>query len=440
MLESTIAFGSYVILFVFSYFSFTEYLFRNYENSKSVTLTFAITLASSLSMLQLLVFEISGGLSLNMKWTLWRVHLGILISMLVFVLPVFFFFTILKESIGMRSKRQIFSFVFVLQVLYLVVFYYIGRWFPIASRNHDPQDILHTSGIMFSTEYFVGRIGVIGVSVIAMLSGFGAVSTPYVYMSFFAPKVSDEAIDNLKRQLKQTMGMILSQKRRLAASNGGKGNSSRFIESNALETVMDELFYDLNELCLAKDRRERGKRLWGKLLNITGYGLSVYCLWKIFISAINIFFNRDRKRDPVTLGLQRLVYFTHMEVDVVFWSQHISFVFIGILVFSNVRGFLIRMSKIFSAISSANSFRVFGIFLTWLMGMYFVSFVLLMRMNMPPEYRRIVTEVLGAIQFSFYYRWFDEVFLFSAIGTIIVTIVSNRLRENRLSQAKANYD
>ena len=95
---------------------------------------------------------------------------------------------------------------------------------------------------------------------------------------------------------------------------------------------------------------------------------------------------------------------------------------------------------IFSAISSANSFRVFGIFLTWLMGMYFVSFVLLMRMNMPPEYRRIVTEVLGAIQFSFYYRWFDEIFLFSAIGTIIVTIVSNRLRENRLSQAKANYD
>ena len=45
MLESTIAFGSYAILFVFSYFSFTEYLFRNYENSKSVTLTFAITLA-----------------------------------------------------------------------------------------------------------------------------------------------------------------------------------------------------------------------------------------------------------------------------------------------------------------------------------------------------------------------------------------------------------
>ena len=57
-----------------------------------------------------------------------------------------------------------------------------------------------------------------------------------------------------------------------------------------------------------------------------------------------------------------------------------------------------------------------------------MSFVLLMRMNMPPEYRRIVTEVLG-LSIFFYYRWFDEVFLFSAIGTIIVTIVSNRLEK-----------
>jgi golgi pH regulator len=431
-LDIAIAFGSYILLFVFSYFSFTEYLFRNYENSKSVTFTFALTLASSLSMLQLLVFEISGGLSLNMKWMLWRIHLGILIIDLVFILPVFFFYTTIKEAIGLRSKKQIFAIVLIMEFVYLVLFYYIGHWFPIISNNH--QDVKGHQ--VWSTEYFVGRIGVIGVSVIAMLSGFGAVSTPYVYMSLFAPTVNDNAIDNLKRQMKQTMNMILSQKKRSAIS----GKSSNFIESNALETVMDELFYDLNELCLAKDRMERGKRLWGKMLNLTGYGLSVYCIWKIFISIINILLNRDRKRDPVTLGLQRLVYFTGMKVDVVFWSQHISFVFIGILVFSNVRGFLIRMSKIFSAISTANSFRVFGIFLTWLMGMYFVSFVLLMRMNMPTEYRRIVTEVLGAIEFKFYYRWFDEVFLISAFTTIVITIISNRLRQSRLRQTKESYE
>lgn len=56
--------------------------------------------------------------------------------------------------------------------------------------------------------------------------------------------------------------------------------------------------------------------------------------------------------------------------------------------------------------------------LAQIMGMYFCSSVLLMRMNMPSEYRVIITEILGGLHFNFYHRWFDVIFLVSALTTI----------------------
>ena len=56
---------------------------------------------------------------------------------------------------------------------------------------------------------------------------------------------------------------------------------------------------------------------------------------------------------------------------------------------TSIRGLLLTMSKFFIWISSPKSSSLIVLFFSQLMGMYFVSMVLLMRMNMPVQYRLV---------------------------------------------------
>lgn len=78
----------------------------------------------------------------------------------------------------------------------------------------DPQPLLNYFNQ--SSKQAVSRIGVIGVTVMAILSGFGAVNYPYTSMAYFIRPVSQADVLTLERRLLLTMDMILAKKKRIA--------------------------------------------------------------------------------------------------------------------------------------------------------------------------------------------------------------------------------
>ncbi|CAJ0608370.1 unnamed protein product [Cylicocyclus nassatus] len=441
---------SQVLFFVCGWLFFMKQLFKNYEvHNRVVQLVFSITFALSCSMFELIIFEIMDVMDSGSRFVTWRLCLSAMLITLIVALPLYVAYTLLK-SVSFIKSRFLTPLTVVSWFVFIYFFWKLGDPFPILSAKHG----------IFTIEQAISRIGVIGVTVMAVLSGFGAVNAPYVYMTVFMRKVDQHAITQMERKLMQTMEMIVIKKRKVAqyerelalsafsrgkdentgllhriwgtvASAAGGGTLSEQIrqlnsEIIPLNELSRYLFLEVVELRNMKERMDYSKTWMGKYFNVLGHFFSVYCIWKIFICTVNIVFDRVGKVDPVTKGIEIIVNWMGIDLDVRFWSQHISFFLVGVIAVTSIRGLLITLTKFFLAISSSKSSNIIVLLLAQIMGMYFVSSVLLMRMNVPHQYRKIITEVLGDLQFNFYHRWFDVIFLISALSSIVFLYLAHK--------------
>ena len=463
----------HVALALFSYFSFTRWLLGEFDTARSVTFIFVVTLTPCLSILSLIAAEIMGFSSRSARELIFNADLMLLCVFLLLIIPSFIWYTALRSRLGW-SRRYITT-AALMQVVYLWFFWKIGDEFPVTDTSYS----------IFSKEQCIGRIGVVGVAAVAILSGFGAVNTPYTWLGYFATAVDDNEMIATEQRLLHTLAIIAKKRARLkleshcfgAPSTNPQGSSKALGRSpmfslnwawrllgalncanrgrhsvdsqvqtkliqqeiDTLEPVCTELFLDVAEMRTARRRIRLSKTCYGRTLNILGHFLFIYCLFKALNALINIIFSRDRTRDPVTVMLVRICYFTGIVMDktsIHFWTQHLSFILIGVVAFSNVRTFLTTLSKIFSFwASGAVSADLLGLFLGWVMGMYFISQVMLMRMQIPAQYRSIVTNTMGHVNFVFYDRFFDRMFVFSALCS---TFVLGILRQSKISRMSSN--
>ncbi|VVC96812.1 unnamed protein product [Leptidea sinapis] len=173
--DTLIVLISQAIFFIGGWIFFVKQLFRDYEvHHTLVQLIFSVTFALSCTMFELIIFEIIGYLDSSSRYFHWNLGLYSLLFMVIALIPFYIAYFCIS-NIQFVSRSYVRPLTVLVCLVYLYFFWKIGDPFPILSPKQG----------IFSIEQGVSRIGVIGVTVMALLSGFGAVNYPYTSMAIF---------------------------------------------------------------------------------------------------------------------------------------------------------------------------------------------------------------------------------------------------------------
>eukprot|EP00055_Hartaetosiga_balthica_P008655 m.32861 g.32861 ORF g.32861 m.32861 type:complete len:439 (-) comp6417_c0_seq2:67-1383(-) len=400
-----------------------------------VKFVFSSTFMVSCLLLEFLVLEIVDIVDIELRHTLWKQSLRVaLFNVTIFLPGCLCGSFVINWSVSRTTKIIVASFFFIaFEILFILL-----------ESRHDLSRLFSINGA-------ISRIGVGGVTLIAVLSGLGAVYTPYKFVSYFRQEISPFQVEQLRSQLDQQKAMLDRKENQRIQRNKGFDSSAKarrrggflwggsdtngveVLDENisAMQVVVRQMESNLDELEDLQKRHKESSTLLGKMKHVVGIGLAAFCVFRIVTAGIRVVLGRVRNMDPVTRFMQVIVNHANIDINVEFWSQQFSFMLVGMIVFMSTRNMLLKFADVFSAFASVTLRSSLAFILIHVMGMYFVSMVILMRLNLPEKYRGIITEVLDDVDFSFYFRWFDKIFLASAFVCAFVLYVNHKTSANR---------
>lgn len=275
----------------------------------------------------------------------------------------------------------------------------------------------------------------------------------------------------LSKLASSAMQFVFSGRNGGAMTSEQKLQNAKF-EVVALDRVVRSLFLELKERRALKKRAVESRTTFGRAKNTSGVLMSVCCAVKLLSVFGQIVLGKSKNVDVVTKTLRLLLLSHSVNVTAEQLSQYLSLAFIAFLVGSSTRNFLYFLSRAFDALGTIAS-SVSGssnvsetttslvLFCTEIVGLYFLSSVLLVREQLPSQYRDGKTFSLfggdmhdlsdtffgmeegeadasaeSKPEKTFYQSWYDLIFFVSSFASLLVLFAFHKFNAVNAASAK----
>lgn len=437
------------------------------RSQKLAALVFSASTGLSAVLVELLLCEISDIVHPAARALALKVTLGSLLISNIVVTPALELHGLAKTVLGSSSADGVstkrgagplarFALEAALFCAWLGVFWYIPQ-----TSLHSVESGGHTDADHAFTEACLERIGIIGISLMASLAGFAAVSSLWQTFGVRHRPVKETDIARKEAGLTATEEMLSVKQSRLRAlqrkmaetapSQQDSGFMSRVMgnfrgsseaqeqralqmEISGLETMRYTLSATLSTMRTRHAEQQRSRTKSGRLLSLTNTVFALYCAYRICATSLSTLrrwwqpSTTFATSDPINNVLALLTTHWDSNLDRAAWSRQISFLLSGIMLLASFNAVLqtFRLFARFAPALLQHAQTSLPLVISQVAGTYVVSSALLLRSNLPAEVGGVISEALGApLEARFVEGWFESWFLV-AVGLTATGVLIGR--------------
>lgn len=214
----------------------------------------------------------------------------------------------------------------------------------------------------------------------------------------------------------------------------------------AMEKRAERLFIEYNDAASAWHDVLFSRTFAGRLFTLAGAIMLLLCAVRVAAAVYNIFshFFLEKRHgsketaDRVSKEIHRFLSAIGVQVNLQDVYQYATLAFTSALLSVNFRSALIRMMSIFSLVSNNEALSSSAaVFIAHLMGTYVISSTVLIRSFLPPDTRELIVDVMGSMEFQYFQRWFDVLFISSAVvGAVVIAQQTGKWRVGGLTKSQ----